>query len=92
MIVEQRQHQRHHQNLRRVSPGVSEVARPLRDTSWWHRWEAERACRKAYGHCWHPDGFVEWWCCMCSGETDGMPPQECVFCCCSGVDATGNSL
>lgn len=56
------------------------VARPLRDTSWWHRWKQERRCRKVAGHCWHPDGLVDWWCCMCSGETDGMPPERCIHC------------
>lgn len=76
------QRQQHHRNLREVIPGRWEVARPLRDTSWWHRWRAERACRKQFGHCWHPDetGMIGWFCCMCSGEVDGMPDQNCVFC------------
>lgn len=69
----------HHRNHIRVG-GVLEVARPLRDTSWWHRWQQERACRKTTGHCWHPDGLIDWWCCMCSAETDGMPAQKCVHC------------
>lgn len=53
---------RHHTVVRRVG-GTMEVARPLRDASWWHRWKAERACRKTLGHCWHPMGFVDWFCC-----------------------------
>lgn len=71
---------RHHSVMRRVAPGVTEVVRPLRDTSWWHRWRQERACRQATGHCWHPSGFVDWWCCMCGGETDGIPPNRCIHC------------
>lgn len=70
---------RHHSIMRRVGGGA-EIARPLRDTSWWHRWRAERACRKTLGHCWHPDGLVDWWCCECSAETDGMPKHECTVC------------
>jgi hypothetical protein len=60
----------------------TEVARPLRDSSWWHRWRQERACRKATGHCWHADemGMIGWFCCCCGGETDGMPPQRCIHC------------
>jgi hypothetical protein len=72
----------HHTIRRRVAPGVSKVARPLHDTSWWHRWRQERACRKTTGHCWHADemGMIGWFCCMCGGETDGMPPNRCVHC------------
>lgn len=69
----------HHSVVRRVG-GAVEVVRPLRDTSWWHRWKAEGACRKTLGHCWHVGGFVDWWCCACSAETDGMPAQECKIC------------
>lgn len=75
----------HHRVKVRSAAGTLEVARPLRDTSWWHRWRQERACRKATGHCWHPDGFVDWWCCMCSAGTDGMPPQRCVHCATDGA-------
>lgn len=72
----------HHSLRVRAAPGVPEVARPLRDPSRWHRWRQERACRKAIGHCWHPDemGMIGWFCCTCGGETDGMPKQECVHC------------
>lgn len=69
----------HHATMRRIAPGVTEVARPLRGTGW-TQWRAERACRKTTGHCWHPDGFVDWWCCSCSAETDGMPEQRCTSC------------
>lgn len=78
---------RHHRVRREVAPGVWEVARPLRDTSWWHRRKQERACRKTLGHCWHPAGFVDWWCCECSAETDGMPAQECKICVRAATDA-----
>lgn len=85
--------QGHHQTRRHRAGGGWEVARPLRDTSWWHQWRQERACRKAFGHCYHPDGMgmIGWWCCMCSGEIDGMPPQCCAFCTakpqeCQGAD------
>lgn len=69
-----------HHSVKVRTAGLLLVARPLRDTSWWHRWKQERACRKATGHCWHPEGLVDWWCCMCSGETDGMPEQRCAHC------------
>jgi hypothetical protein len=69
---------KHHSVTKRVG-GQLVVARPLR-AGWWTQRKQERACRKAFGHCSHPDGFVDWWCCMCSGETDGCPPQECVHC------------
>ena len=69
----------HHQTTREVA-GTWEVARPLRDSSPWHRFKQERACRQATNHCFHPEGLIDWWCCMCSAETDGMPPQECVHC------------
>jgi hypothetical protein len=70
----------HHASKRQVAPGIWDYARPLRNTSWWHRRKQERACRKTTGHCWHPDGLIGWWCCMCSADTDGMPPQNCVHC------------
>ena len=71
----------HHRVRVRTTFGAGEVARPLRDTSWWHRRKQERACRKTLGHCWHPgDGMIDWWCCACSAETDGMPRQECKVC------------
>lgn len=71
---------RHHVTKVQVIPGVWDYARALRDTSWWHRWRAEQACRKTTNHCWHPDAFADWWCCMCSADTGGMPPQQCVHC------------
>lgn len=76
---------RHHSVRREVVPGVFEVARPLRDTSWWHRRKQERACRKTLRHCWHPEGLIGWWCCECSGEVDGMPTQKCKICTASGL-------
>lgn len=69
----------HHVTVRRVAPDVTEVARPLRGTGW-TQWRAERACRKSTAHCWHPEGMVDWWCCMCSADTDGMPEQRCTYC------------
>jgi len=69
----------HHTTVRRIAPGITEVARPLRGAGW-TRWKAERTCRKTTGHCWHPEGMIDWWCCMCSAETDGMPTQRCVHC------------
>lgn len=70
----------HHANAREVSPGIWDVARPMRDSSPWHRWKQERACGKATGHCWHPESLIGWWCCMCSAGDDGMPSRECVYC------------
>lgn len=71
----------HHRTMVRVGDRV-EIARPLRDSNWWHRWRQERACRKTVGHCWHADeqAMIGWFCCMCGGETDGMPPQRFVHC------------
>lgn len=70
----------HHATVHRI-PGsrVTEVAKPLRGWGW-TQWRAERACRKATNHCWHPEGMVDWFCCMCAAETDGMPPSRCVHC------------
>jgi hypothetical protein len=70
----------HPRGIMRQTGGVWFVARPLRDTSWLHRWLGERRCGKVAGHCWHPDSYVDWWCCMCSGETDGWPEQRCIHC------------
>jgi hypothetical protein len=67
--------------VRRTAIGtmIYEVARPLRATGW-TQWRAERRCRKTTGHCWHPEGFIDWWCCMCSGEASGMPAHKCAVC------------
>lgn len=49
-------------------------ARPLVDSSPWHRWKARRACRRAGGHWWHPaDAMIEWFCCVCGADRDGTP-------------------
>jgi hypothetical protein len=68
-----------HHSVKALQGGVWTVARPLR-AGWWTQRKAERACRETTGHCWHACGYVDWWCCMCSGETDGMPAQRCVHC------------
>jgi hypothetical protein len=70
----------HHANMAMTAGGAWRPLRPARDTSLWHRWKRERACRREVGHCWHPHGFTEWWCCACGGETEGHPPQKCVHC------------
>lgn len=72
----------HHVNSAEVAPGIWRPHRPARDTSLWHRWKRERACRKTLGHCWHPEPetMIDWFCCACGGEADGQPPQECVQC------------
>lgn len=67
----------HHRNLREVLLGRWEPARPLTDSSWLHRAADRRRCGRETGHCWHAEGFTEWWCCMCGGDTDGMPAQNC---------------
>lgn len=69
-----------HHTVKRKVGGVLVVVRPLRDSSPWHRWKQERACRRDLGHCWHPESLIGWWCCECSAEIDGMPPQNCSFC------------
>jgi hypothetical protein len=54
--------------------GVMFPAKPLRDSSPWHRWKQQRACYKAGGHWWHPaDAMIAWFCCRCGAERDGMP-------------------
>lgn len=70
---------KHHSVVERRG-GLKVVARPLRDTSRWHRRKREDACRKTTGHCWHADGMVDWWCCICSADIEGMPPQQCIYC------------
>lgn len=46
---------------------------------WLARQRARMHCWK-HGHCWHPDSFADWWCCLCPGGTGGMPDQRCLFC------------
>ncbi len=70
----------HHTIVVRVAPGVTEIARPLRASGFFLRRRLERNCGKTLGHCWHPDGMIDWWCCNCSGDEDGMPPQRCRIC------------
>ena len=70
----------HHTKAREVAPGHWAVVKPLRDSSLWHRWKAERACRATVRHCWHPEDLIGWFCCECGAETDGMPAQDCVHC------------
>jgi hypothetical protein len=76
----------HHANQTETVSGVWEVARPLRDTSRWRQLRREWRCRTTVGHCWHPIGMIDWWCCVCSGETDGMPAQNCAHCRTKGDD------
>jgi hypothetical protein len=70
----------HHATRVRVATNRWEIARPLRDSSRWHRWRHERACGKASGHCWHSGEFLGWWCCLCSADCGGIPPQRCRYC------------
>lgn len=70
----------HHAARELTAAGTWKVARPLRDTSWWHQWRREWRCRRETGHCWHPEEMIDWWCCACSAATEGMPPQRCVYC------------
>lgn len=70
----------HHASGRQVSPNFWEPDRPIRDTSPIDRWRREHACRKEVGHCWHPEGLIDWWCCLCAAEMDGMPSQACRYC------------
>lgn len=70
----------HHTVKREVAPGVWEVARPVALTSPVEQWRRRRECRREYGHCWHAAGFIEFFCCMCGADVDGMPAQNCGFC------------
>lgn len=71
-----------HHGARTQRPGAQpEIVRPPRPASWRERRRRIRACRRQLGHCWHPaGGMVDWWCCECSAETDGNPPQRCRRC------------
>lgn len=77
-----------HHGVRQHLGGTWVIARPLR-AGWWTQRRAERRCRDAIGHCWHPDGYVDWWCCECSAETDGCPPQRCSICQGAGTHTPG---
>lgn len=68
----------HHQTVRRIGD-IMIVARPARGSGLTQR-HRERVCHKTIGHCWHPGGMIDWWCCECSAETDGTPPQNCIHC------------
>ena len=72
----------HHQILTIGPAGIREVARPIRARGWWTRWKLERECRRECRHCWHLEHghLIDWWCCMCSAEIDGMPPHDCKYC------------
>jgi predicted kinase len=54
---------------------------------------SEWMCRQETNHCWHPDALIDWWCCMCGAEIDGMPPQKCRACAAreQHATATGSS-
>lgn len=40
----------------------------------WRRWAREWACKRQGGHWWHPaDAMIEWFCCRCGKDRDGMP-------------------
>lgn len=71
-----RPHPEHHVTTE-VYPGMWVAARPIEDTSWWHRWRARRACRRAGGHWWHLDAsgpaWDTWYCCQCGAPGEGMP-------------------
>lgn len=60
-----------------VSPtrgGVWFPAKPAREQRWWDQRLRERACKKNGGHWWHPaDPMIEWFCCQCGKDRDGMP-------------------
>lgn len=47
-------------------------AKPLR-ASWWLQFKREWRCWRSGGHYWHPEGMIDWFCCQCGAETDGMP-------------------
>lgn len=47
--------------------------KPLRASWGLLRWRVERACKRDGGHWWHPEGMIDWYCCQCGAERDGMP-------------------
>lgn len=69
----------HHTVTREVA-GVQMVVRPPVLLSRVEQWKRRRECRIEFGHCWHAEGFTSWFCCLCSADVDGMPPQNCTFC------------
>lgn len=71
----------HHAMRAEVAPRRWDVAQPLRATGP-TRWRAERACRRELGHCWHLmwGHLIDWFCCSCGAETDGLPRQRCKLC------------
>lgn len=70
----------HHGVRLEVIPGHWEVARPARLASPVEQWRRSRECRREFGHCWHPQELILWWCCLCGTDIDGMPSQDCRFC------------
>lgn len=56
------------------------VPKPPRKKHFWDRMPEERECRKLWGHCYHPYSMIEWFCCMCGHESEGMPEDNCKIC------------
>jgi len=63
-------HPKHHVM---AGPTYIHPAKPLRASDLFLRWRLQRACRKRGGHWWHPYTELDWFCCQCGAERDGMP-------------------
>lgn len=65
---------KHPEHAALTGPLYLQPAKPLRG-SWLVQAQAERNCIDRGGHWWHPDeeGMIEWYCCQCGAETEGLP-------------------
>lgn len=53
---------------------------PSLGSHWLQQRFRERNCSDLYGHCYHSGQFIDWFCCMCGNNVDGMPEQNCTIC------------
>lgn len=69
----------HHSIRAEVSPGIWQIAKPLRASSWLARRRQEHACAEQVGHCWHPEVDRDW-CCECGRDAPAVQPRLCQLC------------
>ncbi len=65
-----------------IGPPGQEAEPPQRERSWLRQRLRERTCAQMTGHCFHlpQDSLIDWFCCMCAGQAQGLPPQRCRLC------------
>jgi hypothetical protein len=66
---------RHPFHAATVGPLFDSPAKQIRGP-WLMQLRAEIECVASGGHWWHPDGMIDWFCCQCGAEIDGMPPDN----------------